>query len=356
MAVSLPCYCSREDVKAALDIKQTARNDSQIDRAIDSASRAIEGRLHRQFYPSYGTKYVDWPNFQYAYPWRVWLDQAEIADVTSVVPVVMTDTDVIPNANIFWGNPRYNPPFTYLELDRSTSSSFGHKSTPQRDITITALFGYSADTIDGGTLAAAVSTTTATTITVSNGNLIGVGNQLLIGTERLLVTNRANVTSTQTQQTAGAGTASNADNILAVTDGTKFFAGEVVTLDAERMLIVDVTGNNLTVKRAWDGTVLATHSSATIYVNRLFTVVRGSQGTTAATHSQGDAISVHLVPALVRQLAIGLAEVSLNMELGAYAATQGSGDSKKGNIGVGLNELWDQCITAHGRKARSRTV
>lgn len=356
MTISLPCYATREDVKAALDIKQTARNDSQIDRAIDSASRAIEGRLHRQFYPSYGTKYVDWPNFQYAYPWRIWLDQAELADVTTIVPVVKTDVDTIPNANIFWGNPRYNPPFTYFELDRSSSSSFGHKSTPQRDVTITGLFGYSADTVDGGTLAAAISTTTATTITVSNGNLIGVGNQLLIGTERLLVTERSNVSSTQTQQSTGVSTASNADNLLAVTDGTKFAPGEVVTLDAERMLILDVTGNNLTVKRAWDGTVLATHSGATVYVNRQFTVVRGSQGTTAATHSQGDTISVHLVPALVRQLATALAVISITQELGAYAATQGSGDSKRGGIGAGVSELWDQCITAHGRKGRSRTV
>lgn len=356
MAVSLPCYCTREDVKAALDIKQTARNDSQIDRAIDSASRAIEGRLHRQFYPSYETKYVDWPNFQYAYPWRIWLDRAELADVTTVVPVVHTGSDLIDNANIFWGNPRYNPPFTYFELDRSSSSSFGHKSTPQRDVTITGLFGYSADTVDGGTLEAAVSTTTATTITVSNGNLIGVGNQLLMGTERLLVTDRGDVSSTQTQQGTGVSTKSLADNLLAVTDGTQFNVGEVVTLDAERMLIVGITGNNLSVKRQWDGTDLATHTGATVYVNRQFTVVRGSQGTTAATHSQGDAISVHLVPSLVRQLAVALAVVSVTQELGAYAGTQGSGDNKRGNIGMGVSELWDQAITAHGRKARSRTV
>lgn len=352
--ITLPCYATREEVKSALDIQQTARNDAQVDRAIDSASRAVEGLLHRVFYPEYTTKYVDWPNFQYAWPWRMWLDAAELADVTTTVPVVTSGGNVISNANIFWGNPRYNPPFTYFELNRSSSATFGQGSTPQRDVAITGVFGYSIDTKDGGTLAAAVSDTTGTSITVSDGSLIGIGDQLLVGTERLLVTARANTTSSQTLQTDL--TADDSDVTVAVTTGSAFHVNEVLTLDSERMLVVDVTGNNLTVIRAWDGSVLAAHSGATVYVSRLLTVVRGAQGTTAATHAQGDAVSVHAVPSLVKQLTVAEAVATLTLEAAAYATSQGSGGATQRNVGAGLPALREQAQARFGRVVRQRVI
>lgn len=352
--ITLPCYATREEVKSALDVKQTARNDAQVDRAIDSASRAVEGLLHRVFYPTLTTKYVDWPNFQYAWPWRVWLDAAELADVTTTVPVVTSGGNVISNADIFWGNPRYAPPYTYLELNRSSSATFGQGSTPQRDVAITGVFGYSVDTRAGGTLAAAVSDTTGTSITVSDGSLIGIGDQLLIDTERLLVTARANVSSAQTLQADL--TDSDADVTVAVTTGASFHVNEVITLDSERMLVVDVTGNNLTVIRAWDGSVLAAHSGSTIYVSRLLTVVRGSQGTTAATHTSGTAVAVHVVPSLVKQLAVAEAVTTLTLEAGAYAGSQGSESATQRSVGAGLPALREQARAVYGRVARQRVV
>jgi len=349
-------YCTREDVKSALDYKQTARNNVQLDRAIEAASRTVDGLMHRVFYPTNTVKSWDWPNFQYAYPWRIWFDESEIADVTVNVPVVTSGGQVIDNSLIFWGHPQYSPPFTYLELNRSSSASFGRGDTPQRDVVITGTFGFNIDTRAGGTLAVAMTDTTGTLATVTNGAAIGVGDLLLIGTERLLVTERANVTSGQTQQGAGAGTVLNSDTLLTVTDGTKFFVNEVVTLDSERMLIVDVTGNNLIVKRAWDGTVLSAHTSATVFVSRVLTVTRGAQGTTASTHLISSPVSVHAVPSLIRQLAVGEATAELSLEQGAYATVQGSGPTKEANIGTGLIGLRMQAQRLYGRKHRSRTV
>ncbi len=356
MTINSPCYTTREEVKSALDIKQTARNNVQVDRAIQAASRAIDGKMNRVFYPTIATKFVDWPNFQYAYPWRIWLDQAELADVTVNVPVVTSGGNLISNADIFWGHPRYSPPFTYLELNRSSSATFGQGNTPQRDVSITGTFGFGIDTRPGGALAVAMTDTTGTTLTVTNGAAVGVGDGLLIGTERLLVTDRANVTSGQVQQGAGAGTVSNADNLLTVTDGTKFFPDEVVTLGGERMLVLDVTGNVLTVKRAWDGTVLAAHSGATIFVSRVLTVARGVQGTTAATHLISTPINVHLVPSLIRQLAVAMAITEVTLESGAYATSQGTGTAKQTNIGMGLYALMESAFAEFGRKGRTRTV
>ena len=356
MAVTLPCYATREEVKQALDIKDTARVNAQVDRAIDAASRAVEQLCQRVFYPKIDTRSWDWPNFQGAYPWRIWFDRSEIADITTNVPVVTSGGNVIPNANIFWGNPRYAPPYTYLELNRASSSTFGQGNTPQRDVKIVGTFGFWTKTASAGALAAAVTDTTGTTITVTNGTAIGVGDNILIDSERMLVQEKAAVTTTQTQQGSGVSTANNADVTLAVTDGTKFFVNEVVLLDSERMLIVDIVGNNLTVKRAWDGSVLATHSGATVYAYRSLTVTRGDLGTTAATHTNSTVVNVAVVPSLVKNLAVAEALNLVLQEQGGYARTQGNGAGAQHNVGQSVGQLRQQCKVEFGRQIRQRVV
>src|SRR5215470_16485337 len=155
MPVTTPCYCSREQVKRALDVKETARADWQIDRAIQSAARDIEGQLHRRFYPEDATRRFDWPNFQYAYPWRLWLDQWELA----AIPTSVTSGGVtIPISACNFEPVNSEPPYTYLELRRDQPYSFGVGSTPQRDVAITGTWaGCPAVTDPAGTLTAAVS-------------------------------------------------------------------------------------------------------------------------------------------------------------------------------------------------------
>lgn len=350
-----PCYATREEVKSALDVKLTSRTDAQVDRAISSVSDDIEGFLHRKFYPYDDTRYVDWPNWQYAYPWRIWLDGAELADVTVNVPIVKSGGNLIANADIFWGHPRDTPPFTYFELNRSSNTSFGQGDTPQRDVSIQGTFGYWLKTAPAGALAGAVSSTTATSFTSTDSVAAGVGDWIVIDTERMIVTNKTMASTGQTQQ-SGITTASVADVALGVTDGTKFAIGEVLLLDSERMLIVDIAGNTLTVKRAWDGTVLATHSGATIYAARQYTVTRGALGTTAATHLNAAPISVGVSPALVKQLAIAESINYVLQEQGGYARTQGNGASSAANIGMSLDALRDRVLTRYGRKHRTRVV
>src|SRR6185312_9222401 len=110
------------------------------------------------------------------YPWKIYFDGSELADVTTTVPVVTSGGNVIPAADIFWGPWNYSPPYTFLELNRSTSASFGQGDTPQRDVAIAGTFGYNIDTDPAGTLAVALSDTTGTTVVTSNGALIGPGN------------------------------------------------------------------------------------------------------------------------------------------------------------------------------------
>lgn len=357
MPVTTPCYCTREQVKRALDVKETARSNTQIDRVIQSVARDIEGQLHRVFYPTDATRYFDWPNFQYAYPWRLWLDQWELA----AIPTSVTSGGItIPLTACNFEPVNSGPPYTYLELRRDLSYSFGVGPTPQRDIAITGTYGHSAQTDPAGTLAAAVSSTTTTTATVSDGSLVGVGDLLIVDTERMLVSNRA---STDTGQTvlSGLATAAPNDNALTVTDGTQLHVDEELQVNSERLLILDITGNTATVQRAWDGTVAATHAvGAKVFAFRTLTVLRGQLGTTAATHTNAAAASVHRVPSLVNALAVAQAEDQLLQEISGYARTvktQASNGRKSTAAGAeAISDLRDRVIARYGRKARQRTV
>src|SRR6266567_4202194 len=145
MTVYRPCYATREMLVKALDIKYSARAFDAVDRALETASDNIEGHLLMRFYPEDRTVSRDWPNFDYAAPWRIWLKGNTIADVTTNVPIVKSGGNVIPASTILWGpwdNPA--PPFTFLELDRSASLSntFGQGNTPQKNVSIQATFGY----------------------------------------------------------------------------------------------------------------------------------------------------------------------------------------------------------------------
>lgn len=360
MAVTTPVYCTRQQVKRSLDVWETARANAQIDRTIQSAARNIEGHLHRVFYPTDATRYFDWPNFQYAYPWRIWLDQWELAApataVTSGTAGGTLPGTTIPISAVNFEPINSGPPYTSIELRRDQSYSFGVGPTPQRDVGITGTYGFWTQTDPAGALAAAVSSTTGTTVTVSDSSLVDVGSLIIVDSERMLVSDHATATTTQTNL-FGLTTASSQDVTATVTDGTQIHVDEVIQIDSERMLVVDVTGNAVTVKRGWDGSVLATHSTATtIYAFRTLTVMRGQLGTTAATHLNSAAVVSNRVPSLIQDLAIAEATNRLIQEHGGYRDPQGEGGSAIGHLGTALADLWDEAETGYGRKNRKRTI
>lgn len=353
MAVTTVAYCTREDVKRATDMVETARNNWQIDRAIQSAARNIEGHLNRVFYPTDGTRYFDWPNYQYAYPWRLWLNQDELAAIPTAVT---SGGKAIPLSAVNCEPVNSGPPYSHVELRRDQSYGFGVGQTPQRDIAITGTFGYWAATDPAGQLAAPITTTTASIVPVSDGSLVGVGDTLIVDSERMLVRDKSSVDTGQTNLTGGS-TALTSDVAIGVTDGTQLHIDEMIQIDSERMLIVDITGNTITVKRGWDGTVLATHTTASkIYAFRTLTVMRGQLGTTAATHLTAAPASIHRVPALIRDLAIAESTNRVMQETGGYRDPQGEGAATINGLGSALADLWDEATTTFGRLARQRVI
>ena len=343
-------YATREQVKRALDSAETARNDAQVDRAIESSSRSVEGYLHRRFYPQLATRVFDWPNGQHARPWRLWLDADEVASVTALVSGGVT----IPASDYFLEPANSGPPYNRIEIDLDSSAAFASAGTHQRSISVTGVFmGCPPDTSPAGELAEALDGV-ETDVDVTDSGIIGVGHIILADTERMIVTGKAML---DTGQNASALTASNADQaITGITAGT-IKLGETILVNSERMLVVDVAGTTVVVRRAWDGSTLAAHSGgADIFAPRTLTVARGALGTSAAAHSSAAPLTRHVVPGLVVDLTVGESVNRLQQEGSGYARLIGEGETAKEGTGRGLWELRRDAYTAHGRKARTRAV
>ena len=346
-------YSTREAVKDALDVKETARADGQIDRAIEAASRSVEGLLHRRFYPWTGTRYFDWPNSQRARPWRLWLDANELVSVTTLTSggTVIPETDYFVRRSDDLGEP----PYDHIELDLDSPASFGGGSTHQRDIAITGVFGYGDDTAPAGALGAALDDS-ATSVTVTDAGAVGVGDLLLVDTERMVVTGRAMADTGLT--ISGVLASSQAGVTVTVSSSTGAPApGEVILLDSERMLVVDTAGTTLTVKRAWDGSVLAAHDTGTaVWASRSLTVQRAAVGTVAASHADGVSLARHVYPGPVTTLCEAYALNTLLQARAGYARTAGEGDGARESTGRGVKAAERDAYRAYGRKARLRGV
>jgi hypothetical protein len=343
-------YCTREDVKNALDIKTTAYANDRVDRAIAASTEDVIGQLRRTFHPVDSTQTFDYLTHQYDLVWRIWLDQRELCKAPTVV--LSNGQDITTSV---LARPDSGPPFDRLEIDLGTSAMWSAGNTYQRATSVTGTFGYRWDTSPAGTLTGDA-TDSATTIGVSDSSLVGVGSLLIIGTERLLVTGKGLVDTTATL--TGNPDAQAKTTSIGVDDGTKVLQGEVITVGSERMLVNDIAGNTLVVDRAVDGSVLAAHSSSdAVYAPRTLTVVRGATGTTAAAHTAADPVLTFAYPSLVRQLTIAESVTNLIQEKAGYARAveaQGGGNVSM-VLGKSLADLRKRALTAHGRKILLRT-
>lgn len=343
--------CTREDVKTALDVKETARNNVQIDRAIAAATPSIEGLLKRTFYPLVATKYFPWPSRTPGVaPWRLWLDANELVEVYEIT----VNGEALAEGDYFLEPQRYGPPYTSIEINLGSSASFGSGNTWQRAIAVTGLYAHSAPEQTAGALAESLDDS-ETLVDVTDSAAIGVGQIIRIGSERMIVTEKS---MADTSQNLGTSLTALANNVtVAVASGAAFTVGETILIEAERMLVVDIAGNNLIVKRQWDGSVLAAHTSPQdIYALRTLTVQRGALGTTAASHASTAAIYKHVWHPLVRKMAVAEAVVTAAQELSAYARTAGQGENARESYGKALQQARADALTALGRKARMRSV
>ncbi|MGW9058908.1 hypothetical protein [Streptomyces sp. NPDC055733] len=349
-----PVYATREDVQRALDVQPSAGSARQIDRALQSASRDVDGLCHRTFYPWLGERRFDWPGSQYRPSWRIWLDDQGLISLTSLTS---GGTTIDPADVVLY--PQAGPPYTRIETSLGSSAAWGGGPTSQQTIAVTGLWGYTLDEATDGGLATAVVSTAATTLTVdaATSTTVGVGSVLRIDTERLLVTGR---TMADTGQTLAADLgAQKKDGVVAVADSAVFAVDETLLVDGERCRITDIAGDTLVVERAVDGSTLAAHTAgAALYAPRALAVTRGALGTTAVAHADGAPVWRWEPPGLVRDLTIANALNRVLQEQAGYARTsKTSSGAKSQSVEVlSLDSLRTQVYDAHGRKARHRGV
>lgn len=351
-------YCTREEVQDAFDTREAAHRSAQIDSAIASASDDIDGWLNRHKHglaPRTATRYFNWPQ-RFSAAHRLWLDENELISVTSLVAGGTT----IGSSDYFLEPVNSGPPYTYIEIDLESSAAFAAGNTTQRAISITGLWGINNDQVTAGALAEALDSS-ETAVDVSDASLVGVGSVLTVESERMLVTGRSPLATTQVLGSAM--NASKSDQTVDVVDGTKLHTGEILLIDNERMRITDISGNNATVTRAYDGSTLAAHSlGATIYALRTLTVERGALGSTAAAHADLTAVTKWDVPSLVRDLAKGEAITRLEQEFSAYGARVYSDEAERDSSGTevvsgrGLTDLRKSCARRYKRKFRKAAI
>lgn len=340
-------YTTRETVKHAVDISNSARANEQIDRIIGDVSEQIELDCRRIFHPRIETFSYDYPDDDRPVPWRVWLggkrEMIELLELSSGgTDIALSDVYLYPDEG---------PPYTWFELARGSNASFGGTSTPQAAITGRALCGWTDVNEHVDVLVSALSPTD-TTLTIENGAAIGVGSLLRCGDERLIVTAK-NATASGLL-TSGALTAQPNATIVPMTG----LAGapaplEMINIGGERMLVLDVLGSDLIVRRAVDGSVLTAHDTgAAIYVYREVTLRRGAAGTTAAAHDLGALLDVWVPPGPLEGLCVAASLVQIANENSAYARVVGSGEGQREARGAGLAKRWADVKRTFGRRVR----
>jgi len=333
VAITRACYASVGDLRAASDVRTTAYLRRQLERAVETGSQAVDDLLNRTFYPQTRTIKFDWPDWRQGTSYRLWLEEYELVSITSltVAGTALTEgTDYILR-------PAEGPPYDRIEILLSGTASFTAGDTWQESIVIVGDTGYDDRTTIAATSAEALDAT-ETGIDVGACPDLDAGDLITIGSERMIITSRSLLDSGV--NTAGALTAALSDSSVSVGDGTAFAEGETITIDSERILILDIAGNTLLVQRAVDGSVLATHTTATdIYAPRTLNVTRGALGSTAATHDTASPVLRQAYPSLVRALALAEAQNILMQERSAYARTVGSGEGERNASGAGLAAL-----------------
>lgn len=351
-------YVTREEVMDAFDVKEASHRSAQIDSAIASASDDIDGWLNRHKHglaPTTATRYFDFPDRNYSQAWRLWLDENELISLTTLT----AGSIVLTPSQYFLEPVNSGPPYTHVEVDLSTTAGFGNNNTWQHAISVLGVWGVNNSQKPAGVLAASL-TSSQTGVNVSDGTLVGVGSLLTVDSERMQVTGRSSLVS-GTNLGSDLGAQKNAVTITGISAG--FFIGETILIDSERMKIVDNNGTNLTVERATEGSVLASHlTGAALYTFRALTVERGVLGSTAATHSNSAPVTKWDVPSLVRDLCKAEAITRLEQEWSAYGARVYSDEAERDSAGTevvagrGLTDLRKACARRYKRKLRKRAV
>jgi len=354
-------YTSRERVKTAISLNGSQFNDA-VERVIEASSRDIDRWTRRHFIPKTQTRLYRWPQPRPGRASWLWLDQDLLsvstlqtkAQNTSPTTISSSDYFLEPNNPESDGNTRYNR----IEIDLSSTASFEAGDTPQRSISVAGSWGWGNATKGAGTIddSGGISSSD-TTLIVSDASKIDVGDTLLIDSEQVFVSDRTFAARASVLLNMGSNLAATNATVTVTLDGSHgILAGEIIRLDSEQMYVVSVSTNDLTVVRAWDGSVLASHNDdVACHVNRTLTIERGINGTTAASHSDGASISKYAPEADIARWCLAESIATYHQEHSGWGLSVGTGDGATELDGRDLGQL-RKSMVAYYRKVREAVI
>lgn len=180
-------------------------NTTLANGALNAASRMIDRYTGRYFFPMIKTNYYDTPKKDHFY---LHDDLLEMLTLTNGNGIAFTASEFK-----LWPYNHFPKSVVYLNPASSTMFEDSTTSWSQASIQAYGIYGYHEHYGQawgvGSTLAAAITTTTATSCTV--------------------------------------------------TSGTPFAAGQIIKIDSELILITNVSTTTLTIVRGWNGSTAATH-------------------------------------------------------------------------------------------------
>lgn len=348
-------FCSRASVKRALAELETARSNEQVDDAIEDGARDIEKLLHYSaIAPTLATHRFPYPDRHRTPSWRLWLNQHPLLSVTSFTTGGGATT-LTPSQYLL--EPDDGPPYREVQINLGGSGSFSSGDSWQRATAITGLWGLENTRKQVGSLAGtlAASTTATASLTWTTARF-GVNDVLFIDDEAVIISELTYVDSGQ--NAADALDSDAADASLTVADGTGFAVDEVIQIGTEAMRVDAITGNVLTVTRAWDGSQLTTHLlGADVYALTGVELDRAQLGTTLAAHSTSAAVYRWVPPGPIATLNRAYALMTLLQERSGWGRTvQASSDTVIEVSGRGIKNLETDVVRDYGRRVRHRSI
>ncbi len=336
-----------------------------IDRIIAAESRQIERWTRRFYIPRTETHLFRWPEPRAGRTGDIlWVDQDLLAVTTlqsetqdsSPTTIPSSDYFLEPNSPQVGGETRYDR----IELDQSSSASFNPGATAQRSISVLGSWGYTDLTKSVGLVDDPSGITSSeTTLIVDDGgpNGVLVGHTLLIGSEQLFVSEK--ILAALSPGGVGIKVNDSGDITTVASAATKTFTvdashtiqvGELLRLNNEEMLVVAVNGNDISVDRGQNGSIMATHANDTdVHVNRTLTVERGVNGTTAASISDDDSISAYVVPEDIQDWCLEETINAYHMGRSGGVRTIGSVDATREVKGIGITDLREGMVEKYQR-------
>jgi len=329
------CYVGVEQFKRRAGKWGSAENETILE-IIKAVSAFIEIETNHSFFPQTATRLYSWPAWAPGRSWVLWVEQPLISVSTLLSKAGDTSPTTIPAADYFLEPQEFGPPYTRIEIDRSSSSSFEAGDSGQRSISVAGDWGHSATTEPAGALAEGLDDS-ETGVDITDASKVYIGDTILVDSERMFVESKSLLTTTTTTN----GSLAADKSVVSVTfaDGTKIKAGETLTIDSERMFIESLGGNVGTVVRAYDGSVLAAHNTgATVYAPRTLNVTRAVNGSSAATHLDAAAIVRYVAPADVRLWCMAEAIAAYEQEKAGWGRSVGAGEGAQEFNGRSLSQ------------------